>query len=451
MNRHIAPLARRTNFCYNLVSIFVSFYTVNSGALMLAGNCVAESAFLLRIPAAFHLLIRNVNAYISISREVTKIFTNRKKIFAVGMACLLVLSLIGCYEYRGPYTKADVEEYLTGRYPDETIHIRQKGLQTWDCWFGELPDAVFQVWVGQGGGDPVPMLYSRLVSDEAEVIPAYYLEQYQKEGGSLDAWELSDKILDTQYASIADAAPALEQLSAFFTWIEGKPLVRLMPKGQYKFQPELPWRTYSPQFHSFQEMVVHGPQDKPEAVEEALEDSVKKYYAFYCLPCDEFSQTELEEYAVKTWPWTPKPRVRQGEEILPPELLAGIGLESGVISYGGLYTLLTRLDFDVKGTEEHFTVTGADGHSYEFSYSFWEEREMDWTNNQTITLPVWYHLRDGYPVGVEGETSWFYRGPVIDLDAGWNIDTHNGHFHFYMPFWEIAGLRVSWDNDGPVS
>lgn len=451
MNRHIAPLARRTNFCYNLVSIFVSFYTVNSGALMLAGNCVAESAFLLRIPAAFHLLIRNVNAYISISREVTKIFTNRKKIFAVGMACLLVLSLIGCYEYRGPYTKADVEEYLTGRYPDETIHIRQKGLQTWDCWFGELPDAVFQVWVGQGGGDPVPMLYSRLVSDEAEVIPAYYLEQYQKEGGSLDAWELSDKILDTQYASIADAAPALEQLSAFFTWIEGKPLARLMPKGQYKFQPELPWRTYSPQFHSFQEMVVHGPQDKPEAVEEALEDSVKKYYAFYCLPCDEFSQTELEEYAVKTWPWTPKPRVRQGEEILPPELLAGIGLESGVISYGGLYTLLTRLDFDVKGTEEHFTVTGADGHSYEFSYSFWEEREMDWTNNRTITLPVWHHLRDGYPVGVEGETSWFYRGPVIDLDAGWNIDTHNGHFHFYMPFWEIAGLRVSWDNDGPVS
>lgn len=451
MNRHIAPLVHRTNFCYNLVSIFVSFYTVNSGALMLAGNCVAESAFLLRIPAAFHLLIRNVNAYISISREVTKIFTNRKKIFAVGMACLLVLSLIGCYEYRGPYTKADVEEYLTGRYPDETIHIRQKGLQTWDCWFGELPDAVFQVWVGQGGGDPVPMLYSRLVSDEAEVIPAYYLEQYQKEGGSLDAWELSDKILDTQYASIADAAPALEQLSAFFTWIEGKPLARLMPKGQYKFQPELPWRTYSPQFHSFQEMVVHGPQDKPEAVQEALGDSVKKYYAFYCLPCDEFSQTELEEYAVKTWPWTPKPRVRQGEEILPPALLAGIGLESGVISYGGLYTLLTRLDFDVKGTEEHFTVTGADGHSYEFSYSFWEEREMDWTNNRTITLPVWHHLRDGYPVGVEGETSWFYRGPVIDLDAGWNIDTHNGHFHFYMPFWEIAGLRVSWDNDGPVS
>ena len=451
MNRHIAPLARRTNFCYNLVSIFVSFYTVNSGALMLAGNCVAESAFLLRIPAAFHLLIRNVNAYISISREVTKIFTNRKKIFAVGMACLLVLSLIGCYEYRGPYTRADVEEYLTGRYPDETIHIRQKGLQTWDCWFGELPDAVFQVWVGQGGGDPVPMLYSRLVSDEAEVIPAYYLEQYQKEGGSLDAWELSDKILDTQYASIADAAPALEQLSAFFTWIEGKPLARLMPKGQYKFQPELPWRTYSPQFHSFQEMVVHGPQDKPEAVQEALGDSVKKYYAFYCLPCDEFSQTELEEYAVKTWPWTPKPRVRQGEEILPPELLAGIGLESGVISYGGLYTLLTRLDFDVKGTEEHFTVTGADGHSYEFSYSFWEEREMDWTNNRTITLPVWHHLRDGYPVGVEGETSWFYRGPVIDLDAGWNIDTHNGHFHFYMPFLEITGLKVSRDNEGPVS
>ena len=192
------------------------------------------------------------------------------------MACLLALPLAGCYEYRGPYTKWDVEEYLSGRYPDETIHIRKKGLQTWNCWFDELPDAVFRVWVGQGGGNPVPMLYSRLVSDETEVLPSYYLEQYQKEGGSLDAWELSDEILDTQYASIADAAPALEQLSAFFSWIEGKPLAQLMPKGQFKFQPELPWRTYSPQFHN--------------------------YYAFCQLPCDEFSQTELDEYAVNAWP-----------------------------------------------------------------------------------------------------------------------------------------------------
>ncbi len=81
--------------------------------------------------------------------------------------------------------KKIVEEYLTGRYPDETINIRQRGLQTRECWFDGVPDVIFQVWVGQSGGDPVPMLYSQLVSDEAEVIPAYYLEQYQKEGGSL--------------------------------------------------------------------------------------------------------------------------------------------------------------------------------------------------------------------------------------------------------------------------
>ena len=131
------------------------------------------------------------------------------------MACLLALSLAGCYEYRGPYTRADIEEYLAGRYPDETIHVRKKGLQTWECWFDELPDAVFQVWVGQGGGDPVPMLYSRLVSDEAEVLPEYYLEQYQEEGGSLDAWELRDSIFYTQYSSMGDAGSALEQLSDF--------------------------------------------------------------------------------------------------------------------------------------------------------------------------------------------------------------------------------------------
>ena len=76
---------------------------------------------------------------------------------------------------------------------------------------------------------------------------------------------------------------------------------------------------------------------------------------------------------------------------------------------------------------------------------------MDWTKNRTIILPVWYHLRDGYPVGVEGGNQLVLPGPVMDLDAGWNIDTHNGHFHFYMPFLEITGLTVSWDNDGPVS
>ena len=176
-----------------------------------------------------------MNAYISISREVTKIFANWKRIFVVGIACLLALSLVGCYEYRGPYSKADVEEYLTGRYPDETINVRQRGLQTWECWFDELPEAVFQVWVGQGGGDPVPMLYSQLVSDEAEVLPEYYLEQYQEEGGSLDAWELRDSIFYTQYSSMGDAGSALEQLSDFFAWTEGRPLAQLVPKGQYNF------------------------------------------------------------------------------------------------------------------------------------------------------------------------------------------------------------------------
>lgn len=371
------------------------------------------------------------------------------KLFAVGVVCLLVLSLVGCYEYRGPYTTADVEERLAGRYPDKTIHIQQKGAQSWECWFDEVPDAVFQVWVGRGSGAPLPMTYSMLVSDEAEVIPTYYLEQYQKEGGSLDAWELIGNILDVQlnaqYTSMADAAQAFEQLSAFYAWLEGKPLAQLVPKGQYDFRPELPWRTYSPQFNNFQESVIHKPQDEPEAVWEALEDSVKKYYTFYCLPCDTFSQTELAEYAVKTWPWASNHKVRQGDEIMPPELLAGIGLESGVISYGGLYTLLTRLDLNVNGTAEHFTVTGADGHSYEFSYSFWEEKEMDWTNNRTITLPVWYHLRDGYPVGVEDETGWSQRGPVVDIDTGWNIDTHDGYVHFYLPFREITGLTHSWN------
>lgn len=277
------------------------------------------------------------------------------------LVLLLVLSLAGCHDYRGPYSKADVEAFLAGKYPDKVIKIQQNGLQTWACRFEELPEVVFHVEVGWGGGDPVPMLYSKLVSDEKKVIPAYYWEQYQKAGGSLDVWNLRDNFLSTSYKSMADAVHALDLLSAFFAWAENKPFAELLPKGHYKFQPELPWSSYSSEFHSFQASAVHGPLDKAEAVREALENSVKKYYAFYCLPCAEFSQKELEEYAQKTWRWAPKPIVRQWheEEIIPPEFFAGIGLESGVVSYGGLYTLLTRLGFDVKGTAEHFTVTGA--------------------------------------------------------------------------------------------
>ena len=82
---------------------------------------------------------------------------------------------------------------------------------------------------------------------------------------------------------------------------------------------------------------------------------------------------------------------------------------------------------------------------------FFNLSKLNDIDNRTITLPVWYHLRDGYPVCIEDETDWIYRGPVVDLDAGWNIDTHNGHFHFYMPFLEITGVTLSWDNDGPAS
>ena len=368
-----------------------------------------------------------------------------KRILAIAAVCLLALPLAGCYEYRGPYTGADVEAYLAGRFPGEAVSVRRSGLQTWECRFDEVPEAVFHVRVGRGGGDPVPMFYSMLVSDAEEVIPAWYLEQYRAEGGGFDGWNLNGEYLSAVYTSMDEAGAAWEQLSAFYDWVGDRPLARLMPEGHYAYEPELPWHTWSPQFHNHQEMVVQGPEDEAEAAREALEDSVKKYRAFYCLPCQDFSQAELEEYAAEAWPWEPLPRVKRGEESLPPELLAGIGLESGVISYGGLYTLLLRLGFAVEGTPEHFAFTGADGCAYEFSYDFWEEREMDWVNNETITLPVWHCLRDGWPVEREGETGWMGRGPVIDLNDGWNIDTHNGHVYFYTPFWDITGLRAFWE------
>lgn len=68
---------------------------------------------------------------------------------------------------------------------------------------------------------------------------------------------------------------------------------------------------------------------------------------------------------------------------------AGSGLQFSCLSYGGLFEVLVRLGLEPEGGPEAFTVTGADGAFYEFSYRFTD------TDGDRI---LWHYKRDGEPV-----------------------------------------------------
>lgn len=304
-----------------------------------------------------------------------------KYIFAavIGLAALLLLS--GCNEGPWLFTSGQAREHLENWYPGEDIEMQADGLNTWLCWFKDLPEAQFRVELVTRGGDPVPCYHNRLDSNAPDAVWTYYLDAYRKEGGCLDAWEISkakwadETCMELEYTSMAQVREAAEQLRAFYGWTEGRPHREFLAKGRYYylFSGALPWQT------SLSEKIdvcTQGPEDSLDDVLGQCAGALMEYYAFYNLPCDDFTAEELAGFARGRWDWVTMsgcPEVRDGEERLPGELFAGIGADHLHISYGGLYELLVRLDMAVEGTPEHFWVTGADGAEYEFSYDFHRE------------------------------------------------------------------------------
>lgn len=98
---------------------------------------------------------------------------------AIGLAVLLLLS--GCNEGPWLFTTEQAREHLEDRYPGEEIEMRADGLNTWLCWFKDLPEAKFRVEMVTRGGDPVPVYYNRL--DSSPGCGVDLLSGYLPEGG----------------------------------------------------------------------------------------------------------------------------------------------------------------------------------------------------------------------------------------------------------------------------
>ena len=360
-----------------------------------------------------------------------------RKIYTILILLLLeaalCLCLIGCIEHGFPHSLTEVKEYLEQTFPGEEITVSRRHYKepnedggnrmdrVWDCWFTDLPEVVFQVRSSWKSSTPVPNSGYRLSCNARPVLTLHYLEQYQTQGGVLDAWIIDEGSLEMKYSSMAEIYPASEQLSSFFDWYilqphAGEPpsAVCDLDEGGLPLPPVSDSRSY---------FRLHG-QDSFYAYDQMTEvcaAQLKQYYAYYAIPSPDFSAEELSAFSRKEWPWPryqslnvypyyleiyPYPYdIRQGQKQLPRETFAGIGIHSEWISYGGLYEVLTRLELNPEGTPEQFTVIGTDGCLYEFSYAFYQEDgEERW----------WYYKKDGEIV--EGDYARHLgRAPLIRL------------------------------------
>lgn len=339
--------------------------------------------------------------------------------------CLLLLLLSGCGEHWRPHTRREVLQYLQTEFPGEDITVAKSHSnpteengepssdRVWECWYTDLPEVVFHVESRRWTGGPAPILNYSLYQDKDRVFWSYYMEQYLRETGSLDLWETAyDGDLELYFSSTEDVSQAVEQLRAFYGWYEAQPHAG-RSRSVTCHLDGLPLPSGHPvtSYIYFSTPTALADDPRLSFIHDAAEmeplciEMLKTYYAFYRLPSPDFSKAELAAFAEAAWAqdWTEGearstiPHLLRDGKTIPADLFsdigirpaAGSGLQFSYLSYGGLFELLDRLEMAPEGGPEHFTVKGADGIVYEFSYDFIR------TDDSEIR---WYYKQGGEPV-----------------------------------------------------
>ena len=377
-----------------------------------------------------------------------------KSILFTVLTVFITALFCGCNEGPWYFSNKEVKEYLEEKYPDSGVQFKRFSLNVWNCWFPELPDAVFQVEVKASGGDPVPVYHNHLSSNADLVIWRYYLDHYRDQGGSLDAWDITQLLsgetyMTLEYESMEEIRKAAEQLRTFYDWTEGKPYTNCLESGRFCFSPSrFPWTVEKTLYKGGTwDGFFQGPEDSLEDIIDQCSREIQKYYSFYNIPCPDFTGGEMSAYAAENLDWQTLeglPNIKKDGEPFSPETFSGIGVfpRYGIVSYGGLYQMLLRLGFEVEGTPEHFSVTGADGAEYEFSYDFCYEMEFDSKLYPTVT--VWYFLRNGLRVQRTEKPYWWETGPVLSLtDYQWVPKEGGSRSLEHIITW-LTGLRFDY-------
>lgn len=345
-------------------------------------------------------------------------------LIALLAGCLLLSLLPGCGDHWRPHTRREVLAYVAEQFPGEQVTVAKNftnplldngnpsSERVWDCWFTDLPDVVFHVRSRRLSASDVPILDYSLANDRDRVFWDYYIEQYRTEANQLSFWDTTaDGSLDFQFSSMADVPRAAEQLRTFYSWFEAQPHAgqpRYATIGLNGLPLPAGYPIISRTSLNTSSASITNPRaafHDPAGMEELCAGMLKTYYTFYRLPCPDFPQEELEAFAHATWDsaWTEGescatvPHLSQDGQAVPVELFSGIGavpwagsgLQFSYLSCGGLFEVLARLGLEPEGGPEAFTVTGADGTFYEFSYRF---TDIDGDRIQ------WYYKRNGEPI-----------------------------------------------------
>lgn len=335
--------------------------------------------------------------------------------------------LSGCLEHPFHHSRREVAAYLEETFPGEDITVSRdyaeepdedydRTVRTWDCWFTDLPGAVFQVSSSWWNGGPVPVAGYGLGNNARRTLWNYYLEQYLQEVGSLNAWVIENNELTLSYSSMDPVCPAQEQLQAFYGWLMDQPHVQ-DPLSATVRLTDLPLPAGNLDTREYIRPEETSWASACGDMAEVCAGMLRTYYAFYGLPCPGFSPEEQADFALERWTWTPGTYPyplacsRDGESV-PLSTFTGIGLEGRYISYAGLYEMLSRLGLEPEGPPEGFSFTGADGALYQFSYENVLQRE-----GQTDWL---YYWKDGQPVqcGSNGAPRLYLGNEALEAMTG---------------------------------
>lgn len=347
-----------------------------------------------------------------------------KLMVLVLLAAVIFFALFSaCSDHPSPHSRREVLAYLREEYLGEEITVSKRwtpnvnqygsedGGRVWNCSYEDLPAVTFQVTSFRRNGGPVPVWGYDLTDNAGKVLREYYVEHYQETAGSLDGWT-EDSELKMEFSTMAEVYPAAEQLQAFCDWYEIQPHAGEVPSPKCSLaNMALPARPLEDRY-------AYIKPAEGETLETCMvrscEKLLKDFYAFYNIPAPDFPAEELDAYAaarwreVKGWMFLPDGAKLPASawEGIPLAPNAGSELPYFYISYGGLYELLPRLGLEPEGTPAYYTVTGADGRLYEFSYA--SAKAVD-------GQPCWPVRRDGE--ALECSHSWSSCAPVLTLSS----------------------------------
>lgn len=359
----------------------------------------------------------------------------RKNILVLIISELFIIfTLTACVE-NSPfdYSTTNIKEYLAETFPNEEIEIKSGSRlsRKWECYFVDLPDVVFQVeTVKSHSLGPIPISRYVLNNNAQIILCQYWSSVYKSEENELDIWEEvlenSEAMFRITYKNRNEAEEAIAQFRDFYDWAVQQPHGELAKNlfPEYSFQPESSYIAAAVNActnYEGQTSVIKWDETDEELLIRC-EEVLLEYGAFLNLSSTGYSSEQLKEYAKNIWNWEEKSMVNQGEFYLngnpiPYNIFSGIAYDiladEPVITYGGLYELLIRLQIIPTGTPEHFYFTGVDGQQYEFSYNFLEEEEKENSSGISWIEQTWYYLKNGIKI-IISELS---EMPVISIKS----------------------------------